>query len=300
MIQRALTMSLPVNKVSTSDFVAACRAWHLREHTPVFEDPFAERLCGPHLRLAVRLRPIRYLLFRFLLRPVLPITMCIVMRARFTEEALTHAVGGGMRQYVIIGAGMDSFAFRRPDLMERIDVFEIDHPVTQRLKRERLERARLEIARNHHLVAADLSRISPADALKESPFDASRPAFLSLLGVTYYLTPETLESAARSIAKALPAGTRLIFDYLLVKDECNPAHLELRQSLLDFVKGRGEPMRSEYSLAGLHSTMEAAGFRPVTSIPISALEDSYRTQLGSLPFEIPGLFGFADFEVVGR
>ena len=109
-------MSLPVNKVSTADLVAAARAWHLRSPQPVFEDRFARVLCGRPLGITLRFRPLEWLVFKVILGPVLPAYVCVVMRARYAEEALERAVAEGVTQYVIIGAGMDSFAFRRARL----------------------------------------------------------------------------------------------------------------------------------------------------------------------------------------
>ena len=293
-------MSLPVNKVSTADLVASARAWHMRHPTPIFEDPYAKELCGPVLGLALRFRPFEWLLFKVALAAVMPASMCVVMRARYAEQALERAVEEGIRQYVIIGAGMDSFAFRRPDLLEKIDAFEIDHPVTQRKKLDRIAKAGFKVPKNHHFVAADLSQVSTVEALATSAFDMSKPTFLSLLGVIYYLTPETLVETAGSIAQGLPPGTRLVFDYLLDEASCSPTGQPLRERMLKFVKGRGEPMRSSYSLTEMNALMADVGFKPVESFEITDLEDGYREEFGELPIEVPGIFGFGTFEVVGK
>ena len=120
---------------------------------------------------------------------------------------------------------------------------------------------------------------------------------MSLLGVAYYLTPETLANTARSMAEGLPSGSRIVLDYLLQEEQCNPEHLEFRQKLLGFVERRGEPMRSEYSIGGLNQLMAAAGLSTVENFPVTDLEQSYRETFGKVPFEIPGLFGFGTFEV---
>ena len=290
-------MSLPVNKVSTADFVASARAWHMRHKIRIFEDPFAKKLCGPVLGFALSFPPFRWFLFNVTLGALLPVGMCVIMRARYAEQALERAVEQGTQQYVIIGAGMDSFAFRRPDLLEKIHAFEIDHPVTQEKKLERIRRAGLTVPENHHFVAADLSEVSIVEALAGTSFDMSKPTFLSLLGVVYYLTPETLVGTARSISQGLPPGTLLVFDYLLDEGSCPPSGLPLRERLLKFVEGRGEPMRSSYSLAEMNAQMSGEGFKPVEHCAITDLEAEYLEEFGELPFEIPGIFGFGTFEV---
>ena len=208
-------MSLPTNTISTADWVAAARDWHLRNTAALFEDPYAKLLCGRPLKLVRTIRPLEWLLFKVVLNPILPSSMCVLMRARYAEDSLEHSIEEGIRQYVILGAGMDSFAFRRGDLMGRIDSFEIDHPVTQGKKLQRIERAGLKVPPNHHFVAADLSEVSPVAALAGTSFDASEPAFISLLGVSYYLTTEDLAATLREIAEGMRPGTRIVVDYLL-------------------------------------------------------------------------------------
>ena len=241
-----------------------------------------------------------YVVNKLALDAVKPTLMCVVMRARYAEQALERAVQEGVRQYVIIGAGMDSFAFRRPDLQEHIDSFEIDHPVTQGKKLHRIRRAGLTVPPHHHFVEADLTHVSPVEALSGSAFDMGRPSFMSLLGVAYYLSWETLSATARSLADGLPVGTYLVLDYLLDEKSSDSAALPLRRRLLDFVEKRGEPMRASYSLDQMNDLMAESGFESVENFKITDVEDSYRAEFGTLPFDIPGLFAFGLFRVAPR
>ncbi len=291
-------MSLPANKVSTADFVAAARAWQTMQGSSVFVDPYARDLCGPFLGLALRFRPFKWLLFEFALRGLVPLSLSVLVRARHTEDALERAVDAGIRQYVIIGAGMDSFAFRRPDLTARVISFEIDHPVTQRRKLKRIKRARLTVPPRHHFVEADLTQVSPVEALGRSPFDPSEPALMSLLGVSYYLAPEDLLDTLRSIAAGTPCGTRIIFDYLLDRRSTGSASSKVRDRLLNFVRRLGEPIRGAYSLEDLDELMVEARFRKVENFKMADLTRSYFGRFGPLPFEIPDVFGLCNYEVV--
>lgn len=293
-------MSLPAYSVSTADLVAAARALHMRDPTPIFEDPYAHLLCGRFFGLVLKFRPLEYLLNKLVLDAVKPTAMCVVMRARYAEQTLERAVHQGVRQYVIIGAGMDSFAFRQPELLERIDSFEIDHPVTQGKKLRRIRRAGLVVPPHHHFVEADLTRVSPVEALSGSSFDMGQPSFMSLLGVAYYLTQETLSKTARSLADGLTPGTYLVFDYLLDEESSDSAALPLRTTMLDFVEKRGEPMRASYSLDQMNDLMVDAGFETLENFKITDVEGSYREEFGTLPFEIPGLFAFGLFRVARR
>ncbi len=290
-------MSLPRYTISTADWVAAAREWHLRNTIPLFEDPYARALSGRILNVVQLIRPLEWLLFKVVLKPILPTSMCVLMRARYAEESLAQVVEEGMRQYVILGAGMDSFAFRRPDLMQRIQVFEVDHPVTQGRKLRRIERAGLEVASNHHFVAADLSEVSPPEALAATPFDPSLPTFVSLLGVSYYLPQDDLSGTLRAVADGMRQGTRVVVDYMLDSESSDPGTHDVRRRMLDFVAKRGEPMRSAYSMTDMGRLATDAGFRIVENFRMVDLSASYIGDLESVTVQPPDMFGFGNFEV---
>ena len=193
-----------MSTLSTADIVTFVRARHQRTQAPIIQDPYTQVLCGPLLGLALRLRPLEWFVARVLLRRIMPASMSVFVRARHAERALGRAIANGVDQYVIVGAGMDSFAFRRADSPKRLNVFKIDHPVTQRKKLDRIRRASLAVPSQHHFVGADLSRISTIEALDGTPLDRIRPAFFSMLGVAYYLTPDSLAETTRPVALSLP------------------------------------------------------------------------------------------------
>ena len=288
-----------LRNLSTADIVAFERAWHQRARPPVLEDPYAKLLCGPMLGLAARFRPLGWYVARVELGRIMPASMVVVIRARYAEQALENAVEQGVPQYVMVGAGMDSFAFRRPDLAERVEIYEIDHPTVQSRKLERIHKARLDVSSTHHFIGADLTQATVVDALASSSFDTAKPAFLSLLGVAYYLTPDALEATARSIAARLSPGSWIVVDYLLDRASSAPESGSVRSNLLKLVEDCGEPMRSEYSLDQMDALMRKSGFEPVDTCTADDLEDAYRRELGSLPFNVPGIFGIGTFAVVG-
>ena len=292
----AISGMLKKSGTSTADTVAAVRARHRRERVRIFDDPYARSLCGGPWRLVLRIPPLQWIVDRAL-RPLEPVSMDVLMRARYAEEVLERAIEDGVTQYVVIGAGMDSFAFRRPGLMERIDIFEIDHPATQEKKLERIRRAGLTIPPGLHFVPADLEEIATLDALEDSGFDRSRSTFLTLLGVVYYLTADSLAETARSIARNLPPGTLLVIDYLLDEESSKPEELLLRQRMKAFVARLGEPMISEYSLAAMESLMADQGLGVVENFAIPELKGRYEEEAGALPAEIPGIFAFGTFGV---
>ena len=110
-------------------------------------------------------------------------TPLVLGRARYNEDLLDAAIGNGVTQYVLVGAGFDTFALRRPDLRDQVQIFEIDYPTTQELKRKRLRAAGLDMPVNLHPVPADLEVESIADVLMRSAYDPSQAAFFAWLGV---------------------------------------------------------------------------------------------------------------------
>ena len=139
----------------------------------------------------------------------------VFSRARYTEDILEAAVRQQeVEQYVILGAGLDTFALRRPDLVARLQVFEVDHPGTQAHKRRRLREAGREHPAQLHFVAVDFSRDNLAKALKSSAYDPQASSFFSWLGATYYLTRDAAWATLRAIAQVAPPGSTVVFDYL--------------------------------------------------------------------------------------
>ncbi|MYG75516.1 MAG: class I SAM-dependent methyltransferase [Acidobacteria bacterium] len=275
---------------TTADLVAAARARHQRDRVRLLDDPYALALTSPSLRRVLRFRPAAWFLANWTLRGLKPVILGLLIRARYAERAVEAAFRDGIRQYVVVGAGLDSFALRRTDLVPPLEVFEIDRPAMQELKRERIRSAGISSPPGHHFVPADLEQVSVMEALSNAPFDPEDPAILSFLGVTYYLSPETLAESARSIASGVAPGSRLVVDYMLDEASAWPEHRKMRAQLEAYVAKRGEPMKSEYSLAAMSELLAEAGFRPLEAVTMMDLADRYAEELGPLPFETPGLF----------
>ncbi len=137
----------------------------------------------------------------------------ILGRSRYAEDSLEKAVMQGVKQYVILGAGMDTFAFRQPEMIKQLQVFEVDHPATQAFKRGRLAELGWVHPAQLHFVPLDFTQGNLEDALTCSSYDIHTPSFFSWLGVTYYLPLDAVFTTLRTIANIAPAGSMLIFDY---------------------------------------------------------------------------------------
>src|SRR5689334_7921824 len=167
-------------------------------------------------------------------------------RSRFAEDSLESAIRDGVRQYVILGAGLDTFAYRRPDLADRLQAFELDHPATQALMRERVARAGWQDPQNLHYIPADFTQESLADALGRSPYDPNQLSFFSWLGVSYYLTREVVFETLRSIASLTAAGSAVVFDYLDADAFIPEKAGALIQQMQRMATLLGEPMKAGF------------------------------------------------------
>jgi methyltransferase (TIGR00027 family) len=181
----------------------------------------------------------------------------VIIRTRYTEDALKAAIARGIRQYVMIGAGFDSFALRRPRFAADLEIFEIDHPATQALKIEQIEHCGAVLPTPVHFIAADLARRSVADSLSGSPFRSDQPAFFSWLGVTMYLTKEANFATLRSIAACSKSGSELAFTYIdarLLKSDS-----ESYRQLAKTVASLGEPFLCGFDPTSLAIDLRACG-----------------------------------------
>lgn len=183
----------------------------------------------------------------------------VLGRARYAEECLERAIAAGARQYVILGAGLDTFAFRRPDLAAGLRIFEVDHPATQAHKRRRLAELGWELPPPLHFVPVDFMTQRLGAALRASAYDPQLPAFFSWLGVTYYLTAAAVFATLREIAAIAPSGSGLVFDYLdtdaFVPQKAAPRVLRMLGSVRDV----GEPMRSGFDPLTLSAELSSLG-----------------------------------------
>jgi methyltransferase (TIGR00027 family) len=182
--------------------------------------------------------------------------MFIAVRHRFAEETLAAAVGRGVRQAVVLGAGLDTFAHRNPH--EGLEVFEVDHPATGAWKRDRLAAAGLGTPAGVHYVGCDFETDDFVDRLVDHGFDAHEPAFFLWLGVVPYLTPEAVRRTLARIG-GLP-GAEVVFDHAGPTDGLTGEAAELRSRLAARVAAAGEPFRSAYTAGQMRALLVECGF----------------------------------------
>ena len=246
--------------------VARRRAAHqLLDRPLVFDDPLAERILdgaeasgsNPHASRTLG--------------------AFVAARSRYAEDQLGRFFARAVRQYVILGAGLDTFAYRNP-FAPALNVFEVDHPDTQVWKRERLRAARIAIPDSLRFVPVNFEKQDLGQALADAlGFDAKRPAFFSLLGVTPYLTRDSVVTTLRVIA-AMPEASGVVFDYavpaasLSVRDRIGLRMLSAR------VLQIGEAFRLFLKPAELRETMRKMGFSSIQDLGQEEINELYFKQ----------------------
>ncbi len=190
-------------------------------------------------------------------------------RSRYAEDSLAEA---GYRQYVILGAGLDTFAYRNPDAGPR--VFEIDHPSTQAWKLSLLAEAGIAIPQSVAHVPVDLARQSLAPQLREAGFDASQPASFSWLGVTAYLDEDAILAILGAVY-ALHPGNRIVFDYMLPRSSLSFRGSLAHWAISRYVARLGEPMKPGFTPEAMREHLANIGFRKVVDIGCPELNSRY-------------------------
>jgi methyltransferase (TIGR00027 family) len=161
-------------------------------------------------------------------------------RSRYVEDRLAEAVASGVTQYVVLGAGLDTFAYRNS--FTSLQVFEVDFPATQAWKHEMLQAAGIELPENLTFVPLDFEHKALAAALAEAGFNGHQAAFFGWLGVVPYLTLDAFRATLRTVA-ALPAGSAVSLDYARAPETLSPPGRKAFDALAGRVAAAGEPFQ---------------------------------------------------------
>jgi methyltransferase (TIGR00027 family) len=253
---------------STAVRVALWRALHLEIDPPphVLEDDVGLKLVAPDE--GWRSRPDMSPFTR-------PFRASILARARFIEDLVAEQAARGVEQYVILGAGLDTFAQRRPELAARLVVFEVDRPGPQAWKRQRLVELRFGIPSFLRLVPVEFEAGDKWwERLAAAGFDGGRPAVVASTGVSMYLTNDAIAATLRQVA-ALAAGSTLAMSFMLPIEMAGP---EVRPGIERAAEGArtsGTPFISFFTPAEMLALAREAGFRGVQHVSAAALAERY-------------------------
>ncbi len=265
------------------------RALHSRcDPSPLLDDPWGDRLVPPSERERMsqrilarmdsdaRARALRApgsFLDEFLSTNVaLP---GVVIRSRYAEDALREATIRGVRQYVLIGAGFDSFALRRPAFSDVLEIFEVDHPATQTMKTRRISECGISLPQSVHFIAADLAKEDLATALARSSFRSEEAAFFSWLGVTVYLTREANLSTLRAVATYGAPGSEVVFTYVDQIEFAPGGSLSPHNKNAQAVAAIGEPYISGFDPNEIADDLTSVGLKLVEDLDGKAMRERY-------------------------
>ncbi len=233
---------------------------------PLYRDELAAHFAGPFWHTVVSHRWLRWLVIEYILAKVTPTRPSIVIRALFGEEQIPLALADGIRQYVILGAGYDTFAMRRTDLADRLTVYELDQPATQEEKFRRMAKANIARPDNTVYVQADLEREEMYNVLVQAGFDATQPAVFAWFGVTYYLSHDAIRDTLYTIATRMAPGSYVMFDYLSELTATPNAWKKVQEKTGAFVARRGEPWVASFDPAHLPSYLQDLGYDNIEHI----------------------------------
>jgi methyltransferase (TIGR00027 family) len=244
------------HKPSRTAFGAAIvRAAHqLLDEPKVFSDPLALRIIGAeaegNLRndLAALQTPMRRAQ-----------RAGIAARSRFAEDELAKAVGRGVRQYALLGAGLDTFSCRNPHEGDGLRVFEVDHPATQAWKRERLAAGDLMPKLSSVFASVNFERQTIEEGVAAAGFALDRPAFFSWLGVTTYLTREAALQTLGFVA-ARPRGSAIVFTYQVPPETLTAEQRADFDARAAWVTAAGEPFQTFFEPADIADELRRLGF----------------------------------------
>ena len=277
----------------TSLISAFARAYHVEHDEPIiFNDFAARKLITPEEFAAIGENMIRGIDF---FRPdadqqfrgdpdqilkwitqvqLSPITLA---RAAYSEQVMLQEAELGAKQLIILGAGMDTFAIRHPEMEDTLDVFEVDLPSAQQLKKERLRQAELVIPRNLHFVPMDFTRDMIQPDGWGSLFGNVKTSF-TLLGVSYYLSKEDLFRLIHHALAALPAGSSIVFDYADEHLFQEKGRYNRVENMVKMAAMGGEPMLSCFAYEDMEHRLEEAGLLIYEHLSPQELQERYFSQ----------------------
>ncbi len=248
--------------------VATLRAAHQLLDSPIIlEDPLSLRIFDSKDEAALRSNPDQY---NDPLSKVLRTSL--VVRSRFAEDEWEKSAAHGNRQYVILGAGLDTYAYRASHRTARI--FEVDLPATQQWKRDCLCAADIQIPESLTYVPINFEHASLAQALSQAGFRKDQPAFFSWLGVSMYLEESAIRETLRFIASCA-TGSAVVFDYVVTPSLLTPMERLGMELISSMVAERGEPWKTYFDPASLPDKLHSLGFRDANSLSPEILSNRY-------------------------
>ncbi len=247
----------------SAQFMAVLRAAHLfiDGEPKILEDRFALSFIGNDYEIIFQTNGDVFQTPQA--KNVRSLTLC---RSRITEDLLDEAVNRGVQQYVILGAGLDSFAFRRIDISDQLHVFEIDHPKSQQWKRESLQKAGINKPDNLSFIPVDFEKQTLSVEMIQGGYNIDVPSFFSWLGVTPFLSEEAIFATLDYVATSAAPGSEIVFQYCLPDSMLDEEGQKQRAFARQRGEEIGEPWKSTFKQDYLITKLKELGFSKVENI----------------------------------
>jgi len=255
----------------TAIFTALQRAAHqiLDDAPRILEDPVAVGLSPGSSEEAIRKTEAE------LRRPPIKLLRSIfVFRSRFAEDSLREAVQAGCRQFVVLGAGFDTFAYRQPRWSRDVRILEIDHPTSQDFKRRRLENMGITVPTNLGYCPIDFEHVTLEEGLAAASLDPARPSFFSWLGVTQYLTRDAIFATLGHVRRLAP-GSQIVFEVLVPESTLPESEREVAKFAAESSADRGEPWLSRFEPAEIAAHLVELGYRSCVHLDTAQAQARY-------------------------
>ncbi|AQZ81102.1 SAM-dependent methyltransferase [Acinetobacter calcoaceticus] len=260
----------------TAEAAAALRANHFKNTvSPVFSDPYAFELTSRSWKKLLSSPLLVKLMNSAVLNRTLGLlTGQVVGRSRYAEDLLDQAIQSNIQQYVLVGAGLDSFVLRESHHYPALKIFEVDHPDTQAAKQAKLKKLG-EIPATVEFVAINFEKESISEALARSLYERSTPAFFSWLGTTHYLNPQTTLQTLKSIAEFAANASEVVLDYSTDFQELTGIERIGSMGVAQFTHLLKEPLLGQFKPTDLHHAVEQMGFEVVEDLSGEAITERY-------------------------
>lgn len=208
----------------------------------------------------------------------------VVLRSRFAEDRLAAAVLRGITQYVILGAGFDTFAFRQPQWAKKLKIIEIDHPGTQAMKRSKLSAGGFAMPENLVFADVDFEKESLHDGLCRHRISIAEPTFFSWLGVTMYIQEDAIEAVLKTVA-AFPESSEIVLTFIQPPTSLSDEEKKSYSRLVQSVASAGEPFVSYFEPDALEAKLRSLCFSKMVFLsPADAQARYFQQRPNDLPW----------------
>ncbi len=257
----------------TAQMIARQRAAHqVLDHGSILDDPFAIRILGLDEKDVLQLAN---------QHPLASIgRLFTAARSRIAEDALSTAVESGVRQIVILGAGLDTFALRNPHSAPELGIYEVDHPATQALKRQSLADAQIALPPSLVFVPVDFEQDDLGEKLAAAGLQQNLPAFFTWLGVVPYLTEDAISHTLDYMSSI--QNSEVVFDYMEPPDAFSEELRQIEKARAEQLEKMGERSATRFEPAGIAATLHSHGFSNIEDISYQQIASSFGSSMQAL------------------